>query len=61
MKNQVQSKAKLSKLERDLNKYMVVIVMIQLIMSLAASFLGSLYELVYARDFAIFTGVSENE
>ena len=54
----MQSKAKLSKLERDLNKYMIVVVIIQFIMSLTAAFLGSLYEVVYARDFAVFTGVS---
>ena len=51
MKNQVQSKAKLSKLERALNQYILIIVIIQIIISFTAAFCNSLVEVVEANEF----------
>lgn len=56
MKNQVQAKAKLSKLERKLNQYIILIVIIQLIMSVVAAFLNALVEVVHSNDFYVITG-----
>lgn len=36
---------------------MIVVVIIQFIMSLTASLMSGLYEIIYARDFGVFTGV----
>lgn len=51
MKNQVQSKAKLSKLERALNQYILIIVIIQIIISFTAAFSNSIIEVVEANSF----------
>jgi phospholipid-translocating ATPase len=51
MKNQVQSKAKFSKLERSLNLYMIFIVLMQIIISLCAATFNCLNEIVERDNF----------
>jgi hypothetical protein len=55
----VQSKDKLSKLERKLNKYIYLVVGIQFIFALTAAFFNCLLEVILLKDFSKFTGYHE--
>jgi len=52
MKNSVKSKAKFSKLERSTNKYILVIVLMQIIMSVIGSVANSIWEIVFKENFS---------
>lgn len=52
MKNSVKSKAKFSKLERSTNKYILVIVLMQVIMSAIGSIANSVWEIVFKENFS---------
>ena len=59
MKNQVQGKQKLSKLERSLNGYINLIVVIQFLLSGIAAFFNCLVEVIELKNLTLITGELE--
>jgi len=55
MKNSARSKAKFSKLERQTNNYILVIVLMQFTMSVVGAFINTIWEIINKEDFPYIT------
>lgn len=51
MKNSVKSRAKFSKLERSTNRYIIVIMIMQVILSLIGGFTNAIWEITHQNNF----------